>query len=106
MYFGTFGASVVGNLYYMSLVPWVAARFPPKYTNAFMSGTSFTSCFAVVVQFLQSPGYDPRFSPTIYFLIQLLPNVVSFGPIIYIQKFAKDKSKSLLVKKRESMCPR
>jgi len=104
IYFGTLGAAMVGNIYYMFLVPWIAANFP-IYTSAFMSGNSFSSCFGVALQLMQSPGDKRRFSPTLYFLVMAVPSFVSLCPILYIQQFSKNVPRSYTARERESMCP-
>jgi len=106
LFLGTFGAAMVGNLQFMILLPWVSSNFPPKSTNALMSGSSFMSFICVVLQLLQSPGYRPRFSPTLYLIILALPSFLSIRCILLVERCSKAKEGSRNVEPtRQSLCP-
>jgi len=106
VFLGTFGAAMVGNFQFMILVPWVSANFPPTSTNALMSGGALMSFICVVMQLIQSPGHQQRFSPTFYFIIMALPSFLSIRCIFLVQRSdwvveAPEKEGIL----RESLCP-
>lgn len=104
--FGTLCGSTVGNLYYTMLVPWVASVFHPAYTSAFISGESFTALLGVVVQSIQNPGHDLRFSPTVYFLLLAGPMIFSMCCLLYIEKYINViKSSKVEESNHESICP-
>jgi len=97
IFVGTLGGATIGNLYFMILVPWVAATFPQAYTSSFISGNSFTTFMSVMLQLIQSPGDHPRFSPTVYFMVLALPIIISFVSLFYVvQKFAKARKPSII----------
>jgi len=82
---GTLVGGTIGNLYFLILVPWIAAMFPQTFTSAFISGNSFTAFLSVVLQLVQSPGEHHRFSPTVYLMALALPVVFSFFSLLYLQ---------------------
>jgi len=109
LFLAIFGGGMVGNLQFMTLIPWVASNFPPTFTNAYMSGSSFMSLFCVALQLVQSPGDAQRFSPAVFFLILSLPNFLSFFSVYGVRKLVKVKksaAKSASPEyKRASLCP-
>jgi len=110
LFLGTFGGAMVGNLQFMTLIPWVASNFPPTFTNAFMSGSSFMSFVCVVLQLIQSPGNAQRFSPGVFFLVLALPSFLSLCSVFSVQKLVRAKksaARSISPEhKRSSLCPR
>jgi len=110
LFLGSFGGAMVGNLQFMTLIPWVASNFPPTFTNAFMSGGSFMSLVCVALQLIQSPGDAQRFSPAVFFLILSIPSFLSLCSIFSVKKLVmvnKSATKSVSPKyKRASLCPR
>jgi len=107
VFLGTFGAAMVGNFQFMILLPWVSANFPPTSTNALMSGGSLMSFMCVVMQLIQSPGHQPRFSPTYYFLILALPSFLSARCVFLVQRSEKkvEDATRTVENPRESLCP-
>lgn len=102
----TFGGGMIGNFQFMILLPWVSANFPPTATNALFSGSSLMSFICVVMQLIQSPGANPRFSPTWYFFILALPSFLSVRSIFLVQRINKVKEASRTMGGQcDSLCP-
>lgn len=80
-----FGSSIVGNLQFVTLIPWVSANFHPSAVNAFIGGNSLSSMISVLVQLIQSPGDARRFDPMIYFIILSVFTAMSLPAVLYIR---------------------
>jgi len=81
----TFGGTIVGNLQFMCLLPWIATNFNPKMTNAFIGGNSLMSALCVLLQLVQSPGQARLFTPTAYWFLLVIPTAIALPAAIYIR---------------------
>jgi len=63
-----FASGAVGSMSNLTFWPF-AVRYCPSMTAAMALGTSFSNILPSIVAALQLPGPDPRFSPTVFFLV-------------------------------------